>query len=465
YTRSCASCHGDTGLGDGPGAKVSPIPVPPIGSAQLLPDLTPTLAYNVVTVGVRGTPMPAFGNTMTPQDRWNVINYIYGLRGVIMELPPAPADATAAPGEIAANAVMALLDSALEFARAGSTEAAGDRALDAYIAFESLETRARARQPGLVATMERHFADFKGALRGRDIAVAQRARDAIALNLPKIVELTRPTGSGWTAFLQSFLIILREGFEAILVIGAIVAFLIKTGNRQRLRSIWIGVGMGLAASAVMALILQTVFRTLPTSREIIEGVTMLLAVAVLFSVSYWLISKVEAAKWQKFIQESVGNALDQGGGRALTLVAFLAVFREGAETALFYQALFIDGANVMVPLVLGIVVGAIALAVIFTLFYRFGVRIPMRPFFTITSVLLYYMAFVFLGKGIRELQEGDAVGITLMNGMPSVPAMGIFPSVETIVPQAILLVLFLFMIGKTFIPRTTIPNAAAAADH
>ncbi len=464
YTQSCASCHGDTGRGDGPGARGSPVPVPPIGSAQLLPDLTPTLAYNVVTVGVRGTPMAAFENTMTPQDRWNVINYIYGLRGVTMELPPAPADATAAPGEFAANSVTALLDSALEFARAGSTEAAGDRALDAYIAFESLETRARARQPGLVATMERHFADFKGALRGRDIAVAQRARDAIVLNLPRIVELTRPTGSGWTAFLQSFLIILREGFEAILVIGAVVAFLIKTGNRQRLRSIWAGVGMGLAASAVMAVILQTVFRTLPTSREIIEGATMLIAVAVLFSVSYWLISKVEAAKWQKFIQDSVGNALDHGGGRALTLVAFLAVFREGAETALFYQALFVDGANVMVPLILGMVVGAIALAVIFTAFYRFGVRIPMRPFFTVTSVLLYYMAFVFLGKGIRELQEGDAVGITLMNGMPSVPAMGIFPSVETIVPQAILLVLFLFMIGKTFIPRTTIPKAAAAAD-
>ncbi len=464
YTQSCASCHGDSGLGDGPGAGSSPIPIPPIGSAQLLPDLTPTLAYNVVTVGVRGTPMPAFGNTMTPQDRWNVINYIYRLRGVAMELPPAPADATAAPGELAANSVMALLDSALEFARAGSTEAAGDRALDAYIAFESLETRARARQPGLVATMERHFADFKGGLRGRDIEVAQRARDAIALNLPRIVELTRPTGSGWTAFLQSFLIILREGFEAILVIGAIVAFLIKTGNRQRLRSIWAGVGMGLAASAVMAVILQTVFRTLPTSREIIEGATMLLAVAVLFSVSYWLISKVEAAKWQKFIQDRVGNALEHGGGKALTLVAFLAVFREGAETALFYQALFHDGANVMVPLILGMIAGGIALAVIFTMFYRFGVRIPMRPFFTVTSVLLYYMAFVFLGKGIRELQEGDAVGITLMNGMPSVPALGIFPSVETVVPQAILLVLFLFMIGKTFIPRTPNLKGAAAAD-
>jgi high-affinity iron transporter len=459
YTQNCASCHGDSGLGDGPAAKVSPIPVPPIGSAADAADLTPTLAYNVVTVGVSGTPMPEFGGKLSPQDRWNIINYIYELRGQKMELPAAPADAVAQSGRAAANSVLALLDSALEFARTGDTDAAGDRAVDAYIAFESLETSARARRPGLVSTMERHFADFKAFVRGGDLKPAQRARDAIALDLPQIVTLSQPAGSGWAAFLQSFLIILREGFEAILVIGAIVAFLIKTGNRARLRSVWTGVGAGLTASAVMAVVLQTVLRNLPTSREIIEGVTMLLAVVVLFSVSYWLISKVEAAKWQRFIQQKVGSALDHGGGRALAVVAFLAVFREGAETALFYQALFSD-TTALTPLLLGIVAGAAALAVIFTLFYRFGVKIPMRPFFTVTSVLLYYMAFVFLGKGLRELQEGDAVGITVLQGMPSVPAMGIFPSVETLVAQGILILLFIFMLLRTFIPRAGIQASA-----
>jgi high-affinity iron transporter len=452
YTQNCASCHGDRGLGDGAAAPGLSVPPPPIGSTEKTPDLTPTLAYNVVSVGVRGTPMPSFASNLTPQDRWNVVNYMYTMRRAKMELPAAQADATAAPGAPAARSVLALLDSALEFARKGRTAEAGDRAFDAYIAFEPLETPARARQPGLVASMERHFADFKGALRGDDLSVAERARDAIALDLPRIVELTRPTGSGLAAFFQSFLIILREGFEAILVIGAIVAFLIKTGNRARLKSIWTGIALGLAASALMAVVLMTVLKNLPTSREVIEGVTMLVAVAVLFSVSYWLISKVEAAKWQRFIQDKVNTALDHGGGKALAVVAFLAVFREGAETALFYQALFNEG-NVAVPLVLGIVAGGVALAVIFTLFYRFGVRIPMRPFFTVTSVLLYYMAFVFLGKGIRELQEGNVVGITVMKGMPSFPSMGIFPSMETLAAQGILFALFVFMIVKTFMPQ------------
>lgn len=456
YAQNCASCHGDRGMGDGISAAGLTVRPPAIGSRAKTPDLSPTLAYNVVSVGVRGTSMPAFSASLTPQDRWNVVNYMYTMRGVKMELPAAQADATAAPGAPAARSVLALLDSALEFARSGRTAEAGDRAFDAYIAFEPLETPARARQPGLVASMERHFADFKGALRGKDLSIAQRARDAIALDLPRIVELTRPTGSGWGAFFQSFLIILREGFEAILVIGAIVAFLIKTGNRERLKSIWTGIALGLAASALMAVILMTALKHLPMSREILEGATMLIAVAVLFSVSYWLISKVEAAKWQKFIREKVSTALDHGGGKALAVVAFLAVFREGAETALFYQALFNEG-NIAVPLSLGIVAGSIVLAVIFTLFYRFGMRIPMRPFFTVTSVLLYYMAFVLIGKGIRELQEGNVVGVTVMRGMPSFPSMGIFPSMETLVAQGIMLALFVFMLVKTFMPQKAAP--------
>jgi high-affinity iron transporter len=452
YTANCASCHGDAGRGDGPAAKSLSVAPPAIGDARLTPDLTATLAYNVVSVGIRETPMPAF-STLSPQERWDIVNYVYSLRRQPMVLPVVQVDATAAPGAAAAQTVIALLDSALESARAGRPAEAGDRAFDAYIAFEPLETPARAKQPGLVASMERHFADFKGAVRTNDMSAARRSREAIALDLPRVVELTRPTSGGWGAFFQSFLIILREGFEAILVVGAVVAFLIKTGHRERLRSIWTGVALGVAASAVTAIALKTLFARLPASREIVEGVTMLIAVIVLFSVSYWLISKVEAVKWQKFIRERVNQALEHGGGKALALVAFLAVYREGAETALFYQALFNEGSNLAMPLSLGIVAGGIILALVFTLFYKYGIKIPMRPFFMVTSVLLYYMAFVFMGKGIRELQEGNLITITVMPDMPNVPSMGIFPSAETLAAQALLLALFAFALIKTFMPR------------
>jgi high-affinity iron transporter len=375
----------------------------------------------------------------------------------------ATADASVAAGASGAGrSAISLLEQAITAARLGRTSEASDRAFDAYLAFEPIETPARARDPGVVASMEKLFTDFMAAVRANDIRGAERAFGAIEANMPRVIDLTRPTGSGFEAFLQSFLIILREGFEAILVIGAVVAFLLKTGHRERLRSIWMGIGAALAASAATAVVLKTVLGAIPASREIIEGLTLLVAVAVLFSVSYWLISRVEAAKWQQFIRAKVNTALDHGGGKALAVVAFLAVYREGAETALFYQALFNEGAHVALPISLGILVGGAALAVIFTLFYRFGVRIPLRPFFSVTSVLLYYMALVFMGKGVRELQEGNAVSITMIHGMPTVDALGLYPTWETLSAQLLLLVLFAFAVAKTFWPKrsVTLPTVA-----
>ena len=227
--------------------------------------------------------------------------------------------------------------------------------------------------------------------------------------------------------------------------------------------IWMGIGLALVASGLTAVILRTALKAIPASGEIIEGLTLLVAVVVLFSVSYWLISRVEAAKWQQFIKEKVTTALDHGGGRALTFVAFLAVYREGAETALFYQALFNEGTHVTLPISLGIVVGFAGLAVIFTLFYRYGVRIPLRPFFSVTSVLLYYMAFVFMGKGLRELQEGNAIPITVIPGFPTVEALGLYPTWQTVLGQMVLLALFVFAVAKTFWPKrsVTLPTDVA----
>ncbi len=563
YARQCASCHGETGLGDGPAAaKMNPAP-PAIGRDDIMREVSPATMYRIISVGVPSTPMIGWSATLSPAERWNVIAYIdsrraapaqvmqgeglfvqrcascHGASGVsdgvlaqsLSRLPPevgsiawqaertdaqiagvvrsgmpgtamppsrdltdaevasivayvrtlasrpaarddvvvAAGGAAASDGspEAASRRSLALLDRALTSARAGKTSDAGDQAFDAYLQFEPLETPSRAKNPGLVASMERHFADFKGAVREGDLTAAEDARNAIEAGLPAIVALMQRTSGFWGAFLQSFLIILREGFEAILVIGAVVAFLLKTGHRERLRSIWIGAALGLAASGVTAVVLATVLAAMPASREILEGVTMLVAVAVLFSVSYWLISKVEAARWQQFIKDKVNDALERGGGTALAFVAFLAVYREGAETALFYQALFAEGSGLGAPLSLGIVVGFAALSVVFTLFYKYGVRIPLRPFFAVTSALLYYLALVFIGKGVRELQEGNLVPITKLPGFPNWPAIGLYSSVETVLAQLVLLGLFIFALARTFWPRRavalpTVPTPVSA---
>ena len=464
YTQRCMTCHGATGSDDGSAAQMLSKLPPELGFAWQAERSDAQIA-GAIRSGAPGTAMPP-SRDLTDADLNTMVAYVRTLAEKQSQGQVAGVSRGARDRVEASREVMKLLDEALAASRAGRTSDAGDRAFDAYIAFEPLETPARAKNPGLVANLERLFADFKGAVKSSDVRRAEQSRDAIAAGLPTILELTRPATGPWGAFLQSFLIILREGFEAILVIGAVVAFLLKTGHRERLRSIWLGVAGALVASAATAIVLATVLRAVPASREVIEGATMLIAVGVLFSVSYWLISKVEAAKWQQFIRGKVNAALEHGGGKALAFVAFLAVYREGAETALFYQALFNEGGQgAGVPISLGILVGFGVLAVIFTLFYRFGVRIPLRPFFATTSVLLYYMAFVFMGKGIRELQEGNLMSITVIPGFPHVEALGLFPSVETILGQALLIALFVFALAKTFWPHraVTLPTIEPAA--
>lgn len=554
YERSCASCHGISGRGDGPaGRLISPKP-PALGDAATMRDVSPATMYRILSVGVTGTSMAGYAGALTPDQRWNIVTYLMSFRATpdrlaegeglyaqrcvqchgdlgagdgpfaralsrlpqeigsfawqasrsdaqiekavregiaATAMPPASdltprqlaslvayvrtlslrsdsAGATLAERSgdavAASRRVISLLEQALTAVRAGRNNDASDKAFDSYVAFEPMETPARARNPGLVATMERLFADFKGAVRAGDERGARRARDAIETNMPAVLDLTRPTGSGVEAFWQSLVIILREGVEAILVIGAVVAFLLKTGHRERLRSIWWGVAWGILASAATAVLLQTLLSAMPASREVIGGATMLVAVGVLFSVSYWLISKVEAAKWQQFIREKVNHALEGGGGTALAFVAFLAVYREGAETALFYQTLFNEGTRVALPVALGILGGGAVLAVIFTLFYRFGVRIPLRPFFGVTSVLLYYMAFVFTGKGVRELQEGNAAPITSIPGAPHVDFLGLYPTVETMLAQLVLVMLFVFAVVKTFWPKRSVALPTIPSD-
>jgi high-affinity iron transporter len=465
YTQNCMSCHGALGAGDGAFARsLSRLPEE-IGSFPFQAPRSDLALANVVRDGVPGTAMPP-AHALTPQQLNSVVAY---LRTMPLKTTPGSngggrlADGTV-DGAAAASRVLSLLEQSLTAARAGRAGDAADRAFDAYIAFEPMETRSRARSPGLVANMEKLFADFRGAVRSGDLRSAERSRDVIEATMPSIVELTRPTGGSIEAFWQSFLIIFREGLEAILVIGAIVAFLLKTGHRERLRSIWMGVGAALLASAVTAVLLKTLLSAMPATREVIEGITLLVAVAVLFSVSYWLISKVEAAKWQQFIREKVTVALEHGGGRALVFVAFLAVYREGAETALFYQALFNEGARVALPISLGMLAGAVVLAVIFTLFYRFGVRVPLRQLFGVTSVLLYYMAFVFMGKGMRELQEGNVVSITIIPGAPHVDLLGLYPTVETMLAQLVLVVLFVIALVQTFWPKRSVTLPTIPAD-
>src|SRR6185436_3323341 len=119
------------------------------------------------------------------------------------------------------------------------------------------------------------------------------ARTALLGQLENAERTLGDTLSAASLFIQSFFLLVREGLEAILIIGALLTFLAKTGAQDRKRDIHVGVGAAVLASLFTAVLLETVFQVTPARREVLEGAVMLTASAVLFYVSYWLLSKIE----------------------------------------------------------------------------------------------------------------------------------------------------------------------------
>jgi high-affinity iron transporter len=267
--------------------------------------------------------------------------------------------------------------------------------------------------------------------------------------------------SPWGVFLASLVIILREGFEAILVIAAIAAYLIRSGNGRQTRVVYASGVAALVASAAAAVAIQYVFQVSGANQEIIEGVAMLLAVFVLFFVSNWMISKAEAEAWKNYIEGKVQTAVETGSSFALGAAAFLAVFREGAETILFYQALLAETKTYSNMLWGGFAVGCAALVVIFALVRYGSLVIPVRAFFMGTSILMYIMSIAFAGGGVKELQEADVVSVTPVNFVESIDILGIYPTLETLLPQAVLLVL---AVVSVFYYRNRGKKTRSAAD-
>ncbi len=251
---------------------------------------------------------------------------------------------------------------------------------------------------------------------------------------------------------NALVIILREGLEAILIISALVAYLLRTGRKDSVRFIYYGCVAALAASVVTAVLFRSVVSLSGADREALEGLTMLVATAVLFYVSYWLISKMEVERWHHYIRRKMDTALSRTSLLALSSAAFLAVYREGAETILFYEALY-SSAQSGEAILAGFGAGAVALAVVFILVRRYSVRIPVRPFFAVTSALLYYLAFSFAGKGIKELQEAGWLSYTEIEWLPHIELFGIYPSKEGLVLQTLLLAALLLAMGYWLVTR------------
>ncbi|MDR1000509.1 MAG: FTR1 family iron permease [Clostridiales bacterium] len=345
------------------------------------------------------------------------------------------------------NEMEAVVDKAYDIYLTGEIKAAKDQVDVAYYGYyEKLgfEKTVMAYISGnRAATVEYQFSYAKKAM------TAGSSNDEVRAMLDELVRLLREDAnqldgkneSAISVFLGSLLIITREGFEAIIIVGAIIAYLVKSGNKDKTRSVYWGSLVALGASVIMAIILNSLTAASGANQEIIEGVTMLIAVGVLFYVSNWMVSKAEAAQWTRYIEGKVQSSITTGSVFSLALAAFLAVFREGAETILFYQALLAGTQTYFNMVWIGLAVGCALLVVIYLLIRFMSIRLPLKPFFLGTSILLFVMSISFVGAGIKELQEGNIIGVTPVSGITSIDILGIYPTLETLIPQIVLLLL------------------------
>ncbi|MFA4133722.1 FTR1 family iron permease [Brevibacillus sp. BD137] len=251
------------------------------------------------------------------------------------------------------------------------------------------------------------------------------------------------TASSYTAW-DAGLILFREGLEAILIIVSLLTVLNKSGNADKRKWIWSGSIAGIVVSAILAVILSVVFSNLSTgnSRETIEGVTGLVAVFFMVTIGAWLHKKSNLQAWNQFVEKSIGSSLATGALWSLSFTAFLAVAREGAETIIFYMGM---AATIsMTDLMIGVLSALVVLAVIGFVIIKLSARIPVRPFFFVASLLLYYMAFKFVGVSIHALQVTGNLSAHSSDYLLYAPTLGIYASWETTIPQLIVLVIVLF---------------------
>lgn len=352
-----------------------------------------------------------------------------------------------------------VLDESYDLYVSGEAKAAKEKVDVAYYSYyEKLgfEKTVMAHISGnRAATVEYQFSFAKKAIN------AGSTNEEVKASLDELTRLLREDAdqldgkkeSALGVFLASLLIITREGFEAIIIVGAIIAYLVKSGNKEKTGAVYWGSVIALGASVIMAFILNSLSGASGANQEITEGLTMLLAVVVLFYVSNWMVSKSESAAWTSYIEGKVQSSITRGSVFSLAFAAFLAVFREGAETILFYQALLAGTKTYLNMVWLGLGVGCVALVIIYLLIRFMSIKLPLKPFFLGTSILLFVMSISFVGSGVKELQEGNLVGVTPVSGITSVDILGIYPTLETLIPQAVLLALtiltFVVQIRKT----------------
>jgi high-affinity iron transporter len=501
FHNNCAACHGREGLGDGPvAATLEPRPSN-FHARDRQAQRSVYSLYSTITLGVEGTAMPSFAS-LSASERWALAFYVSNffatpaershgkalwqqgqyhglfpdLRHLTQTTPAGAAsqhgdDGVAvlaylrtAPEQVAASKLAPLvftrqkLDESLAAYRAGDSSRAYDLAVTAYLeGFELAEAGLSAVDANLNQTIETNMNQYRQAIKQ---GVATDDLADLAVTLQQLLQqagdrLTSTRLSPTMSFGGAYIILLREGLEAILVLAAIMAFLIKIQRRDALRYVHAGWMGALGIGLLTWLVTRYLISFSGASRELTEGVTALFATAMLIYVGFWLHNHTHAQRWQSFLHNKVNKTLTEGTLWSLALISFIAVYREVVETVLFYETFWIQTQPAEHGyLIAGLGGAVLSLVILAWLIFRFSVRLPLRLFFHINTALMLTLAVIFAGKGVVALQEAGKLPVDPIN-LPTIATLGIYPTLESIGLQLVLVCIIFFWLIITRIQDTT----------
>ena len=491
FQNDCSSCHGIKGQGDGVLAK------------QLVPEPTDFTdheralnrsilgLYDVISGGLDGTAMPAF-NQLNPKQRWSLAFYVGSLG--FKSLPNKSADPVVSPKGLSLESIVMYspnelnrslpenLHETIEQVRSDPTSLFSqpekqplmitrnqlDKALVAYQSkdfvkakrlavsayldgFELVENNLDAHDKVLRKNIESKLLNLRQLFNDQANAnkVNQSVSEVSLLLDEAHLLLTKSSMSNATLFSASFIILLREGLEALLVIIVLLTILNRSSKKEAIKYVHFGWSAALIAGIVTWVIAQHLITISGASREIMEGVAAMLAAVILFYVGFWMHSKTNANQWQQYIQKNIDRSLKTGTLWGITGLAFIAVYREVFETVLFYQSLLTQASSSQeLYLVGGFGFAVLILMLIAWLMIRYSVKLPIGRFFSSTTIILLILSFILAGKAISALQEAAVINISALPVSFQIDWLGINSTWQGVGVQLFILLLSIAMISK-----------------
>ncbi|WP_286758455.1 FTR1 family protein [Ralstonia sp. RL] len=490
YQSQCASCHGVLGRADGPlAATLNPPPIALADHARARERSVFSL-QQIITRGVDGTSMPGFAQ-LSDDDRWAIAYFASTLsysdsdrqagaklwssrsdlhsavptlaklsqtseealakttgaetaRSLIAYLRSAPDALTASSADSLTIAKEKLKESVAALDK-GDTSSASQLALSAYLdGFEPVEPALAAKNHALFEDIEKTMGTYRNAITSGQVPQAHEIEQHLQTLLADAQATLDDSHDPLSAFVGALTILLREGLEALLVVVAMMAFLKKAERTDVLPYVHAGWVAALAAGGLTWGVATYLVDLSGASREMTEGFSAIFAAVVLLGVGIWMHQKSLAGRWQAYVKQKLSSALSRKSAVMLFLLSFITVYREVFETVLFYAALWAEGNGVY--MLAGLGTGMAILCAIAAILLRSTARLPIAQFFAFSSALVGVLAFVLAGKGVSALQKVGFLEMTPI-AMPRIDVLGIYPSMQTIIAQVLILAIIVASIA------------------